>query len=61
MLLDSLHYTSLSIPGSPGGTDYGGVRFPIHRGWNGRDFSMAGICDCVIKECVSFIMEYLVS
>ena len=45
----------LSMPGSPGRTDYGGVHFLFHRRWNSRDASIAGLCDCV-KECVSAIM-----
>ena len=39
-----------SMLGSPGR-----VRFPVHGGWDSRDVSVAGICDCV-RECVGFIM-----
>ena len=41
----------LSMLDWPGRTSWDGVRFPVHRGSNGRDDSMAGLCDC-IKECV---------
>ena len=40
--------------GSPSRTGCDGVHFPVHRGWNGRCVSMAGVCYCV-KEHVSFL------
>ena len=45
----------LSMLDGPSGTGCNGVRFPIHSGWNSRDLSVAGVCDCV-KECVNFVM-----
>jgi hypothetical protein len=41
--------------GSPSGTGYNKVYIPVHGGWDSRDVSVAGMCDCV-KERVSFIM-----
>ena len=41
--------------GGPGGTGYGGVRFPVHDGLNNRDVSLVDMCDHD-KECVSFLM-----
>ena len=38
-----------------GGTGNDGVRLPVYGGWDSRDVSKAGVCDCV-KECVSFVM-----
>ena len=45
----------LSMLDSLSGTNCAGVRFPVERGWNGRDVSRNGMYDYV-KECVSFIM-----
>ena len=41
--------------GGPGETDYDGVHFSVHSGWNSGDAIIARMCDC-IKEYVSFIM-----
>ena len=38
-----------------GGTCYDEIRLPVHDGWDSRDVSVAGVCDCA-KECVSFVM-----
>ena len=54
LLVFSVPCAPLSMLGSPGGTGCSGVHFPIHRGWNSRDVSVASKCDCV-KECVSFV------
>jgi hypothetical protein len=45
--------------GGPDRIDCDGVRFPVHRSWNGRNIRMDGVCDCV-KECVTFIMQLIV-
>ena len=50
----SVPCAQLSMPGGFSRTGYDGIYFPVHRGRNGRDVSMAAMCDCV-KECVSFI------
>ena len=39
-----IHSTLL---GGPGGTDFGYFRFPLYRGWNGRDVSVVSVCVCV--------------
>ena len=44
-----------SMFGGPGGTEYDGVRFPVHGGWDITDDSVAGVCDC-FKDSVSFLM-----
>ena len=41
--------------GGPSGTGCEDVSFPVHGGWDSRDVSVAGMCDCV-KECMSFVM-----
>ena len=41
-----------SILGGPCGTGSDGVRFQVHDGWDSRNVSVAGVCDCV-KECVN--------
>ena len=45
----------LSILHGPGGTGCDEVHFPVHDGWDGRDVSVAGMCDC-FKECTSFVV-----
>jgi hypothetical protein len=44
-----------SMLGSPGGTGCDEVCFPVHSGWDSRDVSVGGVCDCV-KEYMSFVM-----
>ena len=44
-----------SMLGSPSGTGYDGVGFPVHGDWDSRDVSVTGVCDCV-KDYVSFVM-----
>ena len=46
----SVPCASLSMLGGPGRIDCGAVRFPVYRGRNVRDVTMAGVCECV-KEC----------
>ena len=45
----------LSMLDGPGSTDCDGVHFLVHGGWDSRDVSVVGMCDC-IRECVRFIM-----
>ena len=45
----------LSMLDGPGGTGSEVVRFLVPGGWDSRDVSVAGVCDCV-KECMSFAM-----
>ena len=51
----SVPCSPLSMLGNPGETGCDGVRFSVHGGWNSKDVSVAGVCDCA-KECASFIM-----
>ena len=39
------------MPGVLGRTGCEDICFPVHMGWNSRDVSVVGMCDC-IKECV---------
>ena len=45
--------------GGPGGTGWDGIRFPVHGGWESRDVSVVGMCNC-IKECMGFVMYLII-
>ena len=47
--------TPFSMLGIAGGTDCEEGSFLVHGGWDSRDISVAGMCDCV-KECKGFLM-----
>ena len=43
----------LSMLGSPGELT------AAHGGWDSKDVSVAGVCDCV-KECMGFVMYLII-
>ena len=49
----------LSMLVGPSRINSSGVRFPVRRGWNDRNASMACKCHCV-KECVNFIIWLII-